>query len=1100
MKLSRLALGLLALSTAMPAGAAAGYYRFPALHGETVVFTAEGDLWTVASAGGTARRLTSHPAEETRAAISPDGRQVAFSATYEGPTEVYVMPLAGGQPKRISFDNGRTLALGWTADGQVLMTAMDASGLSSQRVVVRVNPDTLERGVLPLADANDAVIDPSGRWVYFIRFGLSVTGDNARGYRGGALGQLWRYDLAGNAEAERIGPREENLRRPHWWNGRLVVISDRDGRDNLWSLAADGTDPRALTQRRDFDVRTASLDGDRAIYQAGADLRVVDLRSGEDRPLAIDLAGDFDPRRERWIDKPLRYLETARLSADGERLALTARGQVVLAGTGPLRRVDVDAAPGARLAGAIASRDGKWVYAISDASGEEEIWRFPADGSPGATALTKDGDTQRWGLYLSPDGKQLAHDDKRGRLWLLDLDSGSNRLIDDGGKDGNEGYDDVVWSADSRHLALVRLSDSRDRDRSRLALYTLATGKLAWLTSDKYASGSPAFSPDGRWLWFLSDRQFTLANGSPWGDRNTGPSFERRTRLYALALQAGNRFPFQAKDELAGKDGKTDEAGDAKDGKDTKGKDAKNTPRLPAIQTDGLAERLYEVPLPAGDYRALGATDKRLYVLDSEGPKTALKTAAIGNEDVKLETFANDIAEYALSGDGKRLYFRKPGQGRDEPGPLYIVEAGAKAPDDLGKATVRVGDWNLRIDPQAEWRQMFDDAWRLHRDHFFDARLRGVDWAAVRARYAPLAARLTDRGELDDLLGQMMGELGALHSQVGGGDLRQGAPVPEAAGLGARLERVADGWRIAHIYRTEAELPSERGPLQQPGIDVREGDLLVAINGRPTADVRDLSDLLRGQAGQQVLIEVRRGTAAPRRFVVVPANGMREANLRYNDWEQARRETVERVAGGRIGYLHLRAMGPADIATFVREFYAQYDRDGLIIDVRRNRGGNIDSWIIEKLLRRAWAFWARPDAPPYANMQQTFRGHLAVLTDELTYSDGETFSAAVKALKLGPLIGTRTAGAGVWLSDRNALVDRGRARVAEFPQYGVDGQWLVEAVGVDPDIVVENPPHATFAGEDRQLDRAIGYLQEKLRTEPVPPLVPRPIPPLPVRD
>lgn len=1100
MTLSRLVLGLLAL-TAATAQAADGYYRFPAIRGDTVVFTAEGDLWTVAASGGSARRLTSHPAEETRAAISPDGRRVAFSANYEGPTEVYVMPLAGGEPRRLSFDNGRTLSLGWTADGQVLMTAPDASGLSAQRVIVRVDPDSGARSVLPLADANDAVIDPSGRWVYFIRFGLSVTGDNARGYRGGALAQLWRYDLSGQAEAERIGPREENLRRPQWWNGRLVVISDRDGRDNLWSLAADGSDPRLLTQRRDFDVRTASLDGDRAVYQAGADLRVADLRSGEDRVLGIGLAGDFDQRRERWLDKPLRYLESASLSADGERLALTARGQLALAGTGPLRRVDVAAATGTRVSSAVFSRDGKWIYAISDATGEEEVWRFPADGSPGAKALTDDGDTQRWGLYLSPDGKQLAHDDKRGRLWLLDLASGRNRLIDDGGKDGNEGYDDVVWSPDSRHLALVRLSDDRDRDRTRLALYSLDGGTLQWLTSAKYASASPAFSPDGRWLWFLSNRQFTLANGSPWGDRNTGPVFDRRTRLYALALQAGNRFPFQAKDELAAGNG--DEAKDEKNDKNDKngkGKNDEKTPKLPAIERNGLAERLYEVPLPAGEYRALGANDKRLYVLDREGGKTVLKTAAIGNEDVKLETFAGDVAEYALSADGKKLYFRKSGPSRDEPGLMAIVEAGAKAPDDLGKATVRVGDWNLRVDPRAEWRQMFDDAWRLHRDHFFDAKLRGVDWAAVRTRYAPLVERLTDRNELDDLLGQMMGELGALHSQVGGGELREGAPVPEAAGLGARFERADGGWRVVRIYRTEAELPSERGPLQQPGVDVSEGDLLVAINGRPTADVRDLSDLLRGQAGQQVLIEVRRGAAASRRFVVVPANGMRESGLRYNDWEQVRRERVEQVGGGRIGYLHLRAMGPGDIATFVREFYAQYDRDGLIIDVRRNRGGNIDSWIIEKLLRRAWAFWARPDAPPYTNMQQTFRGHLAVLTDELTYSDGETFSAAVKSLKLGPLIGTRTAGAGVWLSDRNALVDRGRARVAEFPQYGVDGQWLVEAIGVEPDIHVENPPHATFNGEDRQLDRAIGYLQEKLRSDPVPALTPRPIPGLPARD
>jgi tricorn protease len=355
---------------------------------------------------------------------------------------------------------------------------------------------------------------------------------------------------------------------------------------------------------------------------------------------------------------------------------------------------------------------------------------------------------------------------------------------------------------------------------------------------------------------------------------------------------------------------------------------------------------------------------------------------------------------------------------------------------------------------------------------------------------------VADRGDLDDLLAQMMGELGALHSQIVTGDVRRAEDAADTAGLGARFERVDGGWKVTHVYRTEAELPTERGPLQAPDTDVRVDDVIVAINGRPTDDARDLSDLLRNRAGQQVLLDVRRGSSAPRRVIVTAVDARREEALRYGDWVQAARQKVERAGAGSIGYIHLFAMGPNDIATFVREFYGQYDRDGLIIDVRRNRGGNIDSWIIEKLLRRAWAFWARPSGLPYTNMQQTFRGHLAVLTDELTYSDGETFAAGVKSLKLGPLIGTRTAGAGVWLSDGNPLVDGGRARVAEFPQYGMDGQWLVEGIGVEPDIVVENAPHATFNGQDAQLDAAIGWLRRKLETDPIPPLVPRAIPPL----
>lgn len=1088
MRFSRFILALAALCASAVAAAAPGYVRHPAVHGDTVVFTAEGDLWTVAVGGGNARRLTTHAADESRAAISPDGRWVAFSAGYEGPVEAYVMPLAGGQPTRISFENTRALVLGWTATGEVLYSAPHAAGPTSLRVVKAVQPRSLAVRTFPLADANDAVVDPEGRWIYFVRFGLSITNDNARGYRGGALAQLWRYDLADDAEAQRIGPTDANLRRPMWWNGRLLVISDRDGRDNLWSLAPDGGDARALTRHRDFDVRSASLGGDRVVYQLGADLHVFDLRGSEDRTVPLTLTSDFDQARERWIDDPLRYVETSTFAPKGDRIAITARGAVTLAGLGSLRRIDIAAPPGSRIGSAVISPDGKTVYAICDASGEEEVWRFPADGSAGGEALTDDGDSQRWNLYVSPDGKSIAHDDKRGRLWLLDVGSRRHRVIDDGGPDGNENYTSVAWAPDSRHLAFARQTTASGRNR--IALHSLDIGTTQWLTSDKYESASPAFSPDGKWLWFLSERNFRLVNGSPWGDRNGGPYFDRRTKIYALSLQTASRFPFRPDDELAGANDKGDDA----DKDEEKDDDAE--PKLPAIVWSGLADRLYEVPLAAGNYAALQASGDRLYFLERNGQTTALKYLPIENKNPTATEFAGNVAEFALSADGKKVHVRRPGDGEKDFGAFLIAETPSKLPDDLSRVTVKLDDWTVPVDPRGEWRQMFADAWRMHRDYFYDSGLRAVDWPAVRARYAPLLERVSDRNDLDDLLGQMMGELGALHSQVVAGDVRTADDGADSAGLGARFERGDGGWTVAHIYRTEVELPAERGPLQAADVDVRVGDVIVAINGRPTADVRHLSDLLRNRAGQQVLLDVRRGASAARKVIVTAVDARREETLRYGDWVLAARERVEQTGHGSIGYLHLFAMGPNDIATFVREFYGQYDRDGLIIDVRRNRGGNIDSWIIEKLLRRAWAFWSRPDGLPYTNMQQTFRGHLAVLTDELTYSDGETFAAGVKSLKLGPLIGTRTAGAGVWLSDGNRLIDGGRARVAEFPQYGMDGQWLVEGVGVVPDIVVENPPHATFNGRDAQLDAAIGWLQRKLETDPIPKLTPRAIPPL----
>ncbi len=1084
----------LTLVLVFPATAAAansGYFRQPAIHGETLVFVSEGDLWTASAQGGTARRLTTHASTETNPAISPDGRWLAFSASYEGPQEAYVMPLAGGQPRRLSFDGTSARVLGWTPDGKVIYSTLTDSGVTWSTVVASVDPRTLARNVFPLADANDAAIDPEGRWLYFTRFGLGVTGDNAVGYRGGALGQLWRFDLRGGSEAERIGPRDANVRRPMWHGGRVAVIADIDGRDNLWSLAVDGSDPRALTRHDGFSVRSAQSDGERIAYQRGADIQVL----GNEQPLSLHPVSDLDQKRERWIDDPLRYLDGAAFAPSGDRIVVNARGRATLVGLGNLRRIDIAAPAGSRIVSPVISPDGKWVYALCDASGEQEIWRFPADGSNGATRLTSDGNARRWNLWLSPDGKQLAHDDKRGRLWLLDIASGRNRLIDDGGQDGNEGYDELAWSPDNRHLVFVR--QTREVGRTRLALYTLADNQTTWLTSDRYATYSPTFDPQGRWLWFLSDRDFRLANGSPWGDRNTGPFFDKRTKVYALALQADGRFPFLPDDELslAKPDDKTD--GEEKNVNDSKDKDAAPTPK--SLVRAGLAERLYEVPLPAGNFRRLQASADRLYYLEGSGfGPAALKYLPIGNKEEKPTQVDGSVADYALSADGKKLYLRQPGNGERDFGRFLIADAGTKLPDDRGPVTVKLDDWSLRIDPPTEWRQMFTDAWRMQRDHFFDDRLRGVDWPAAKARFEPLVDRVSDRDELADLLAQLMAELGALHSQVRGGDFREAQDGADGASLGARFEPVDDGLRISHILRGPPELPGERSPLQAPGVDVRVGDVVTAINGQPVASLHDLALALRNQAGKQVLLDLQRG-AANQRAVVIAVDAAREDRLRYSDWVERSRDRVETAAEGGIGYLHLYAMGPNDIASFAREFYAQFDRDALIIDVRRNRGGNIDSWVIEKLLRRAWAFWKRPNGQPYTNMQQAFRGHLVVLTDALTYSDGETFAAGVKALELAPLIGTRTAGAGVWLSARNTLADRGITRVSEFPQFGIDGQWLIEAVGVTPDIEVDNLPHATFHGGDAQLDAAIGWLQRKLQSEPIPPLRAAPIPPLPRR-
>lgn len=1114
---------ILALSLALigsQAAAADPYFRFPAVRGDTIVFTAEGDLWRTTLAGGKATRLTTHPSSETQAAISPDGKWVAFVAFYEGAQEAYVMPVEGGLPKRITFENGGVTVLGWTAQGEVLVSTENSTGPSKHRVVAALDPVKLTRKVLPLADANEAALSDDGRTVFFTRMGLSMTNDNVKAYRGGAHAQLWRYELGKPGEATPMFKGDNaNNRRAMWWQGRVYFISDAGGSDNIWSALPDGSDRKVHTHHVDWDVRTASLGDGRIAYQLGADLRVFDIASGSDSIVKASLVSDFDQQRIRRVRSPLDALTNIEVASKAERIVLTARGRVTIAGTGSYRRVEIAVPEGARARSAVFSHDDKWVYAFVDSTGENEIWRYAADGSGKGERLTIDGASHRSGIYPSPDGKWLAHTDKKGRTWLLDLQAKTNVIIDDARQVGADSPDQVVWSPDSRNLAFVRVGSSEQRNQ--IGMYNLPTKSKAFVTTDRYTADSPVFSPDGKWLYFLSARNFNVSNGGPWGDRNMGPVFDRRVGVYALALQPGVRFPFKPEDELTKPEEPSPESA-ARLAVTTPGKEeadktaavaaataaaaavtaagdkGKAAAPVPAVDYAGLRERLYEVPIAPGNYRGLAIDDKRLYLLDSDGRSATLKTLEISRRGPQPETFATNVREFGLSTDRKHVFYRT--SSASGPGEMLIVAAGAKAPTDLSKARVKVDDWAISTNPRLEWKQMFNDAWRMHRDFLYDANMRGIDWAGVRTKYAPLVDRVTDRAELNDVLGMMVGELGALHSQIVPGDIRRASGEGVPSSLGAVLSRSLDGFRVDRIYRSEPELPAERGPLARPDVGVKEGDIITAVNGKLLSEARDIADLLLDQADKQVLLHVKspgdKPGTKPRAVIVTPVSMARHASLRYSDWEQGRAQQADAASKGKIGYLHLRAMSTSDINAFARDFYANINKEGLIIDVRRNNGGNIDSWIIEKLLRRSWAFWSSNGNLPQSNMQNTFRGHLVVLMDELTYSDGETFAAGIKALKLGPLVGKRSAGAGVWLSDGNNLSDNGRARVAEFGQFAADGEWLIEGVGVTPDVEVDNLPHETFAGRDRQLEVAIELLEKKMQEQPVKPWKPAAIPAL----
>lgn len=1051
-----------------------GYYRSGALHNDDVIFTAEGDLWLASAKAPAATRLTSHLAEETQPVISPDGRQLAFVANYDGAAEIYLMPVSGGVAKRVSFENSRVSIQQWLDDGRILYATDSAVGPANYWVLKTVDVNSLATTTLPLADASAGVIDDQKQHVFFSRFGIQLTGDNTKVYRGGAMGELWRWELSGGKEAVRlIADHNGNISQPQFYNGRVYFVSDADGNSNIWSVLPDGTDVKQHSFHKDWRVGRISVSNGRVLYQLGADLQLLDLANGQSSTLPLTIQSDLVQQRPRLISKPLDYLDAAYYQAqqaDSDKVVVTARSQIAIAAKGKQRLVQVSTPAGSRSREALLSKDGKWVYAINDHSGENEIWRFAADGSDNVKQLTKDGKDHRWQLKLSPDGQYLAHDDKQGNLYLLDLASGRNTLIYQGGI-GLSPYEDISWSADSQLLAFTY--NPQRQSRAQVVLYAIADGTSQILTSDKYNSFAPAFSPDGLWLYFASDRKFTATPGHPWGDRNLGPLFDKRTELFAVSLKQQACFAFRPKQEIENCD-------------DTAAKDSRNGKKGTLVDWDSLASRLWQVPVAAGNYRQLALNEKRIYLLDRSGSKTALKQIPFSQIEAKANTFADDIRDYQLSADGKQLYIRKGDKHE-----MYVVDAGEKASSELNKARININGWQLTVDPKQEWQQMFADAWRMHRDSLFDKGMRGLNWDDSKTKYAPLLERVTDRYELDDVFGQMMGELNALHSQVRGGEYRTDDKAANAASLGAQFSPDAAGLKITHIYRNDAEVPSQAAPLARPGVNVQTGDVLAAVNGIAVRSYADLTAALSNQAGKQVLLTLKRGKTL-QQTVVEPVSINDNARLRYQDWVAGNQQKVA-AADEQFGYLHLYAMGANDIANFAREFYGQFDKAGLIIDVRRNRGGNIDSWIIEKLLRRTWAFWQPTQGDAYTNMQQTFRGHLVVLTDQLTYSDGETFSAGVKALGLGPLIGQRTAGAGVWLTGRNRLADNGMARVAEMAQFAMDGRWIIEGFGVAPDIEVVNEPYASFNGKDAQLERALSYLKQQLQQAPLQPLKAEPL-------
>ncbi len=1067
-------------------GGTLGFYRYPALHGDVVVFAAEGDLWRVPISGGVATRITTHPGEETSPRISPDGTILAFTGTYEGPAEIYTMPLAGGLPVRRTYEGEASVATTWTPDGRLVYTTSHFSTLPQSQMVV-LDPDESRVERVPLYTASEGVYDPTGEVLYFVRpaFHNNVT----KRYTGGTARDVWRY-RKGDAEAvELTGDYNGESHSPMVWNGRVYFVTDRDGTMNLWSMDPDGGDVRQHTRHSGWDVKNPNQEGGRIVYQLGADLWVYDIAAGTSRMIPITLSSDFDQLREKWVDDPMQYLTSVHLHPKGESVVLTARGRVFVAPTNGGRIARASVKPGVRYRDVTFMPDGNRLVGLSDETGEFEWVTLPADGVGRETSLTSDGTILRFQGHPSPDGRWIAYTDNNRDLWILNLETRDQTLV----STDREGVGSMGWSPDSRWLAYEKTAPNTF---TQIRLFHPEDGTRAVVTSDRTNSFSPAWDPDGGFLYFLSDRNLRSAVSAPWGPRAPAPFFDKPNEIFVVSLQAGARSPFAPDNELtpdeesgSGSEAPAPSTGERGGRNGARGQ-GQGTPDPVRIDLDGLMARVKPVPVPAGNYQQLSVTGDALFFADREPGQFGggrLLAVEITREDPEIETVAENLSSYELSSDGKKLLLR---QGNN----LFVVDARPARVSQMGDHRVDLSGWAFPLDVREDWRQIFVDAWRMERDYFYDPGMHGVDWEGVRDKFLPLVDRVTTRDELSDVIGRVVGELSALHTSVRGGDIRSGDDEIQIASLGARLIRApeAGGYRIDYIYRSDPDYPSELSPLADPALGVSEGDVITSVNGQDVLAAPAIGALLRNQR-RQVRLAIRPvGGGEDREIMVTPTGD--ERGLRYRDWEYTRRLKVEEDGEGKIGYLHLTAMSGGNITEFYRNFFPVFNRQGLIIDVRRNSGGNIDSMILEQLMRKAWMYWKDRVGEPYWNMQSAFRGHMVVLVDQNTASDGEAFAEGFRRLGLGPVIGMRTWGGEIWLSSANRLSDGGLARAPMMGVYGPERKWLIEQIGVIPDVEVDNLPHATFNGQDAQLDAAIQYLQAQIAEDPRPVPAPPPYP------
>ena len=1067
-----------------------GYYRSPTICQDTIVFVCEDDLWTVPVEGGVARRLTSNLGAAGSPRLSPDGEQLAFAGREEGPSEVYSMPALGGEAKRLTYQGSNVSIVGWDTDGKHILYSSGA-GLAFDPWIWKVSSEGGEPQRLPYGPANHIDFSDAGGVIIG-----RLTREPARWkrYRGGTAGQLW-IDTEGDGQFQPLAPVDSNFTTPMWIGERIYFISDHEGVGNIYSCLPTGEDVQRHTHQETYYCRLAQTDGKRIVYHAGADLFVYDLDGDTENRVDVEFRSPRIQRQRKFVNASA-YLQEFAPAPDGHALAVTVRGKPFTMANWEGAVLQHGERDGARYRFTQWLNDGKRLVTISDAAGEEALEIHTRDGSADLVRL----DTLDIGhvreLSVSPQTESDENDrvllvNHRFELLHIDLETHELRTLDKGHYHSIRG---AAWSPDGKWCAYSFAPTETTRS---IKLCKIETGETWLVTEPEFSDFSPAWDPDGKYLYFLSAREFDPVYDALHFD--LGFPSAMRPLLVTLQKTLGNPFvpePRPLEEEKEDKDKADEEKKDEDDKAAEEKSEKKKDKREPiTIDLEGISQRVVAFPYPRGRYGEIAGIEGKVIFTAFPVPGTASSDDESGSRGVlhvydfkeqKKDTLVSGIEGFRLSRDSKTLVYVTGNR-------LRVIRAGKKVeaekPESRGGPNRQTGWIDLNrikasIVPTAEWHQMYREAWRLQRDFFWTEDMSGVDWEHVYQRYLPLLDRIATRGEFSDLMWEMQGELGTSHAYEMGGDYRS-SPNYAQGFLGADYTYDAEnnGYRITHIPHGDAWEASKDSPLNAPGVNVTEGDILLAIGGQRVSETVSPGELLVSLANQEVQATFQNASDSEKRVVTLKVLGS-ERELRYREWVSNNRRYVHEKTDGKVGYVHIPDMSRRGYAEFHRGYLAEVSYPGLLIDVRYNGGGHVSQLLLEKLSRRRIGYdvprWGTPHPYPDASVL----GPMIAVTNENAGSDGDIFSHCFKLMELGLLVGKRTWGGVIGISPHQSFVDGGGTTQPEYSFWFVDVGWRVENYGTDPDIEVDYRPQDYIAEGDPQLDRAIEELLRQMEENP----------------